>query len=132
MLDNVIQNVTSIAFRTFGRAILSNGGLGGGGSSGGGEQRVSVVLPTFPPDDYDEDEDTDSTTVAPADDDDSSTKEPSRVAVGLIHGEEADINSDSTSITTSTQSSDISDTNTRSQTLFTVRFNHYISYSPIY
>ncbi|XP_019881098.1 uncharacterized protein LOC109608971 isoform X2 [Aethina tumida] len=57
VLDNVIQNVTSTAFRVFGRAILRSGGLGGGSSSGGGGQRVNVVLPTFPPDeDYEEEE----------------------------------------------------------------------------
>ncbi|KAL3265269.1 hypothetical protein HHI36_009481 [Cryptolaemus montrouzieri] len=55
ILDNVIQNVTSQAFRIFGRAILQNGGLGGGAA--GGTQRVNVVLPTFPPDDdYDDEE----------------------------------------------------------------------------
>ncbi|XP_045480385.1 uncharacterized protein LOC123684918 isoform X1 [Harmonia axyridis] len=58
ILDNVIQNVTSQAFRIFGRAILQNGGLGGGA---GGTQKVNVVLPTFPPDeDYDEDEEEES------------------------------------------------------------------------
>ncbi|XP_074041357.1 uncharacterized protein isoform X1 [Leptinotarsa decemlineata] len=55
VLDNVIQNVTSTAFRVFGRAILQGGGLGGSGGGGGGGQKVSVVLPTFPPDDDDED-----------------------------------------------------------------------------
>ncbi|XP_072386197.1 uncharacterized protein [Diabrotica undecimpunctata] len=59
ILDNVIQNVTSTAFRVFGRAILQGGGLGGG-RGGGGANSVNVVLPTFPPDedDYDDDEDT--------------------------------------------------------------------------
>ncbi|CAG9861566.1 unnamed protein product [Phyllotreta striolata] len=63
ILDNVIQNVTSTAFRVFGRAILQGGGLGGGGASSGGGggdagNSVSVVLPTFPPDedDYDDEE----------------------------------------------------------------------------
>ncbi|KAG5877053.1 hypothetical protein JTB14_029381 [Gonioctena quinquepunctata] len=64
VLDNVIQNVTSTAFRVFGRAILQGGGLGGGGNGGG--QKVSVVLPTFPPDeddeDYEDDEDETSST----------------------------------------------------------------------
>lgn len=69
VLDNVIQNVTSTAFRIFGRLILQNGGLGGGnsGGGGGGGQRVNVVLPTFPPDDdedYDEDDDQESSSVA--------------------------------------------------------------------
>lgn len=65
ILDNVIQNVTSTAFRIFGRAILQSGGLGGGNrGSGGGSQSVNVVLPTFPPDeDYDEDEETSETSV---------------------------------------------------------------------
>ncbi|XP_060530125.1 uncharacterized protein LOC132704269 isoform X2 [Cylas formicarius] len=71
VLDNVVQNVTSTAFRVFGRIILRSGGLGGGsgnsGASGsGGGQRVNVVLPTFPPDDdedYD-DEDNASSTVS--------------------------------------------------------------------
>ncbi|ERL94490.1 hypothetical protein D910_11767 [Dendroctonus ponderosae] len=59
VLDNVIQNVTSTAFRVFGRAILRSGGLGGGSGASGGDsgQRVNVVLPTFPPDeDYEDDE----------------------------------------------------------------------------
>ncbi|CAH0560936.1 unnamed protein product [Brassicogethes aeneus] len=60
VLDNVIQNVTSTAFRVFGRAILRNGGLGGGAAGGGG-QRVNVVLPTFPPDEDYEEEDEDTT-----------------------------------------------------------------------
>ncbi|CAH1159912.1 unnamed protein product [Phaedon cochleariae] len=64
ILDNVIQNVTSTAFRVFGRAILQNGGLGGGRSGGGGGGKVSVVLPTFPPDE--DDEDYDEETEAPA------------------------------------------------------------------
>lgn len=68
VLDNVIQNVTSTAFRVFGRAILRSGGLGGGnsGSGGGGSQRVNVVLPTFPPDEDYEDEDDSTTTLASA------------------------------------------------------------------
>ncbi|KAK9875877.1 hypothetical protein WA026_009664 [Henosepilachna vigintioctopunctata] len=61
ILDNVIQNVTSQAFRIFGRVILQNGGLGG--VTGGGPPKVNVVLPTFPPDDYD-DEDEDTTEAA--------------------------------------------------------------------
>lgn len=116
--------MTSIAFRTFGRAILSNGGLGGGsGSSGGGGQRVSVVLPTFPPDDYDEDEDTDSTTVATAENvvEDTNTKETSRDAVGLSSGQQVDLITDSPSIASSTQSSDSTVANTISQAPFTVR-----------
>ncbi|KAJ3631476.1 hypothetical protein MTP99_012603 [Tenebrio molitor] len=64
VLDNVIQNVTSTAFRVFGRAILRNGlGGGGGSSSGGGASRVNVVLPTYPPDedeDYDDEDDVSS------------------------------------------------------------------------
>ncbi|KAL1505462.1 hypothetical protein ABEB36_005029 [Hypothenemus hampei] len=66
VLDNVIQNVTSTAFRVFGRIILRGGGLGGGSSSGGDSgQKVNVVLPTFPPDEDYEDEDEDgSTTVS--------------------------------------------------------------------
>ncbi|XP_057661889.1 uncharacterized protein LOC130897179 isoform X3 [Diorhabda carinulata] len=58
VLDNVIQNVTSTAFRIFGRAILQGGALGGRSGGGGGGNTVNVVLPTFPPDedDYDEDE----------------------------------------------------------------------------
>lgn len=78
MLDNVIQNVTSIAFRTFGRAILQSGGLGGNSGSSEGGQRVSVVLPTFPPDDYEEDEDD---TELPSDD--NNVTEASQTAVGL-------------------------------------------------
>ncbi|KAJ8915918.1 hypothetical protein NQ315_015533 [Exocentrus adspersus] len=58
VLDNVIQNVTSTAFRVFGSAILRGGGLGGG--SGGGGQRVNVVLPTYPPDEEDEEDEDDS------------------------------------------------------------------------
>ncbi|XP_017769667.1 PREDICTED: papilin-like [Nicrophorus vespilloides] len=61
VIDNVIQNVTSTAFRVIGRAVLQSGGLGGGSrSSGGGStSKVTVVLPTFPPDeDYDDEEDT--------------------------------------------------------------------------
>ncbi|XP_076273624.1 uncharacterized protein LOC143204739 isoform X3 [Rhynchophorus ferrugineus] len=66
VLDNVIQNVTSTAFRVFGRAILRSGGLGGSsGGSSSGRQSVSVVLPTFPPDDDYEDED-ETTTLAAA------------------------------------------------------------------
>nr|CAH7722160.1 unnamed protein product [Callosobruchus chinensis] len=65
VLDNVIQNVTSTAFRVFGRAILQSGGLGGSSNSGGsGGQKVSVVLPTFPPDEYDDEEEEESTTPA--------------------------------------------------------------------
>ncbi|XP_066154184.1 uncharacterized protein [Euwallacea fornicatus] len=65
VLDNVIQNVTSTAFRVFGRVILRGGGLGGGSSSGGsGGQSVNVVLPTFPPDDDYEDDDGESSTAA--------------------------------------------------------------------
>uniref|UniRef100_A0A6P7F0V9 Uncharacterized protein LOC114325161 isoform X1 n=1 Tax=Diabrotica virgifera virgifera TaxID=50390 RepID=A0A6P7F0V9_DIAVI len=57
ILDNVIQNVTSTAFRVFGRAILQGGGLGGG-RGGDAANSVNVVLPTFPPDEDDyEDED---------------------------------------------------------------------------
>lgn len=79
MLDNVIQNVTSIAFRTFGRAILQSGGLGGNSGSSEGGQRVSVVLPTFPPDDYDEDEEEE--TESP--EDGKNVTETSTNAVGL-------------------------------------------------
>lgn len=61
ILDNVIQNVTTQAFRIFGRAILRNGlGVGGGSSSSSssdGGARVSVVLPTYPPDDTDYEDD---------------------------------------------------------------------------
>ncbi|XP_063914881.1 uncharacterized protein LOC135131177 isoform X3 [Zophobas morio] len=89
VLDNVIQNVTSVAFRVFGRAILRNG-LGGGGSSGssGGGSRVNVVLPTYPPDDdddYDEDDDTsaspgsDDNVDSPANDNDNLAKRHVRV-----------------------------------------------------
>ncbi|VEN60266.1 unnamed protein product [Callosobruchus maculatus] len=68
VLDNVIQNVTSTAFRVFGRAILQSGGLGGSSNSGGnGGQKVSVVLPTFPPDEYDDEEEQESTTAAGSD-----------------------------------------------------------------
>ncbi|CAH1124539.1 unnamed protein product [Ceutorhynchus assimilis] len=65
VLDNVIQNVTSTAFRVFGRAILRSGGLGGNSGSTSGDsggQRVNVVLPTFPPDEDYEDEDEDAST----------------------------------------------------------------------
>ncbi|XP_063914872.1 uncharacterized protein LOC135131177 isoform X2 [Zophobas morio] len=70
VLDNVIQNVTSVAFRVFGRAILRNG-LGGGGSSGssGGGSRVNVVLPTYPPDDDDDYDEDDDTSASPGSDD---------------------------------------------------------------
>lgn len=66
VLDNVIQNVTSTAFRVFGRAILRSGGLGGGSGASGGDsgQRVNVVLPTFPPDEDYEDEEDESVTGA--------------------------------------------------------------------
>lgn len=61
ILDNVIQNVTSTAFRIFGRAILQGGALGGNSGGGGGENKVNVILPTFPPDEDDyEDEETTS------------------------------------------------------------------------
>lgn len=105
MLDNVIQNVTSIAFRTFGRAILQNGGLGGGSSSGGG-QKVSVVLPTFPPEDYEDEDESESSTI-------ENSKEP----VGLSIGDDDPIS------TSSSLGSDISDSSTNSPAAFTVRIS---------
>lgn len=72
VIDNVIQNVTSTAFRVIGRVVLQSGalGIGGGGGGGGGSSsggsRVSVVLPTFGPDDddYDDEEEESNNLVA--------------------------------------------------------------------
>lgn len=114
MLDNVIQNVTSVAFRTFGRAILSGGGLGGGSSSSGnGGQRVSVVLPTFAPDeDYDDDEDTDTSTPV---------ETANRDALGLSNEQAETVTPESTT----TESDFKSDNSNSSPTPFTVRFSSY-------
>ncbi|RZC32608.1 DNA-directed RNA polymerase I subunit rpa1, partial [Asbolus verrucosus] len=70
VLDNVIQNVTSTAFRVFGRVLLRNG-LGGsrGTSGGGGASRVNVVLPTYPPDEDDDYDDEDEEQTSPGADD---------------------------------------------------------------
>lgn len=125
MLDNVIQNVTSIAFRTFGRAILQNGGLGGSGARSGGEQRVSVVLPTFPPDDYDEDEDSDSdsavNTASIIGVTDVTTTGNSIDAVGLSNEQDETSSTESTTIASSSLSSDSGDANVDSSAPFTVR-----------
>lgn len=99
----MIQNVTSIAFRTFGRAILQNGGLGGGGARSGGDQKVSVVLPTFPPDDYDDEEETGATTT-----------EELKDAVGLSRQQDED-------------SSDNSIANTSPSAPFTVRISSSVN-----
>lgn len=107
VLDNVIQNVTSTAFRVFGRLILQNGGLGGGNAGGGGGQRVNVVLPTFPPDDEDYDEE----------EEDTETSSAASVA----------------STTTGVNGLSLSSTNTPSTPLYTVRFEHFwIAFRPFH
>ncbi|KAJ8984504.1 hypothetical protein NQ317_014594 [Molorchus minor] len=95
VLDNVIQNVTSTAFRIFGSAILRSGGLGGGNRGGGG-QRVSVVLPTFPPDE-DDDEDDDSNNDTDADINSATTSESVGFNADLLSRQGFDESSDSKS-----------------------------------
>jgi hypothetical protein len=78
-MDQKIQMITSVLFRTIGPLLLRSGGLGGGGGVGGGNtsssfddddddddddskkntagrSKVKVSLPTFPPDEDDEDD----------------------------------------------------------------------------
>lgn len=84
VIDNVIQNVTSTAFRVIGRVVLQSGalGIGGGGGGGGGSSsggsRVSVVLPTFGPDDddYDDEEEESNNLVASSSTTEASSSSP--------------------------------------------------------
>ncbi|KAL0269035.1 UNVERIFIED_CONTAM: hypothetical protein PYX00_010776 [Menopon gallinae] len=63
MIDDKIQQLTSVIFRVVGSAVLRSGLGGGGGGGGSGNssdsdsgRRVSIVLPTYPPEEYDEEE----------------------------------------------------------------------------
>lgn len=63
MIDDKIQQLTSVIFRVVGSAVLRSG-LGGGGGGGASAnssdsdsgRRVSIVLPTYPPEEYDDED----------------------------------------------------------------------------